>query len=99
MDLPNPNSPDYLTNIVPFLEQCIHIARGGVFVLCTSYKAVQTLYDQCVATLEGKYAFFKQGEMGRTQLLQAFHQHTTSRSLVLDSFGRVSVFPEMTSKW
>lgn len=86
VDLPNPNSPDYLTNIVPFLEQCIHIARGGVFVLCTSYKAVQTLYDQCVASLEGKYAFFKQGEMGRTQLLHAFINTPRAVLFGADSF-------------
>ena len=86
VDLPNPNSKDYWTNIVPFLEQCIHISKGGVFVLCTSYRAVQTLYDQCSALLGERYAFFKQGEMGRTQLLQAFIKTPRSILFGADSF-------------
>ncbi len=85
-DLPSPNSKEYLTNIIPFLEQCIHISKGGVFVLCTSYKAVQTLYDHCTTTMGGRYAFFKQGEMGRTQLLQAFINTPKSVLFGADSF-------------
>jgi ATP-dependent DNA helicase DinG len=85
-DLPDPNNPNYLAHIGPYIEQCIHISKGGVFVLCTSYRAVQTLYNHCQAILGQRYNLFKQGEMGRTQLLQAFVQTPRSVLFGADSF-------------
>ncbi len=85
-DLPDPNTPDFLTLIAPFIIQCIHISKGGVFVLCTSYKAVKTLHSLCQSSLGDRYSLFKQGEMGRTQLLQAFVKTPNSVLFGADSF-------------
>lgn len=85
-DLPNPNTDDYLKKIAPVVVQCIHIAGGGIFVLCTSYKAVDQLYELCRAHLSARYALFKQGEMGRNQLLANFIQTPNSVLFGADSF-------------
>ena len=61
--------------IVPFIVESILLAKGGVFVLCTSYKMLQTLYQHCHFRLGNEYALFRQGQMGRDQLLERLSKH------------------------
>ena len=96
IDLPNPNSPDYLTNIVPFLEHAYTLLEG-----VSSYSAPVTRLFKHYTTnvsldLKENMPFLSKGKWD-AQLLQAF-VNTRAVLLAQIHFGRALVFLETTSK-
>ena len=85
-DLPAPNAKNFTEAIVPFIVESIQHSKGGVFVLCTSYKMLQALYQHCHFRLGNEYALFRQGQMGRSQLLERFIKTPNSVLFGADSF-------------
>lgn len=67
--LPDPNDPEYPDAVADALIPVIEASRGGVFVLCTSYRAM----DRIATRLrELSYPLFVQGEDGKAALLDRF---------------------------
>lgn len=71
---PMPNEERWRTELPRRVWNCLQLTKGGVFVLVTSFKLLQELYDALypLATKEG-YPVYAQGISG-------------SRSMILDSF-------------
>jgi ATP-dependent DNA helicase DinG len=85
-DLPNPNDSSFIDKIVPFVVESIRISNGGVFVLCTSYSMLRKLHQRCNQILGEDFSLFKQGQMGRVQLLSTFIKTPRSVLFGADSF-------------
>ena len=67
--LPDPNDPDYPDRVAETLIPVIEASGGGVFVLCTSYRAM----DRIAARLRGlSYPLFVQGEDAKAALVERF---------------------------
>jgi len=68
--LPEPNDPSYSEAVASAALPVIAASGGGVFVLCTSYKALRIIAARLRAEL--KLEVFMQGEISRSALLEAF---------------------------
>lgn len=87
IDLPDPASPHFIKAAAESIFEAIERARGGTFVLFTSYQMLL----QCKNLLEdplqkNHYALFCQGAQGRSLLLD--HFRSTERAVLFgtDSF-------------
>lgn len=67
--LPDPNDPEYPDAVADALIPVVEASRGGVFVLCTSYRAMDRIATR-LRRLE--YPLFVQGEDGKAALLARF---------------------------
>ncbi|AXQ29072.1 ATP-dependent DNA helicase [Solimonas sp. K1W22B-7] len=70
--LPEPNHPEYPEAVVTAALPVIDASRGGVFVLCTSHRALKRIAAGLRARLQ--LPIFVQGEDSRSALLDAFTQ-------------------------
>ena len=68
--LPEPSDPAYADAVTDAALPVIEASGGGVFVLCTSYKALRRIAERLRPQL--KCRLFVQGEDNRAALLQAF---------------------------
>jgi ATP-dependent DNA helicase DinG len=68
--LPDPNDPAYPSRIAETALPIIEASRGGVFVLCTSHRALREIADRLRERVQ--YPLLVQGERGRGELLDAF---------------------------
>ncbi|HSW14867.1 MAG TPA: ATP-dependent DNA helicase [Solimonas sp.] len=68
--LPEPNAPDYPEAVVATALPIIDASRGGVFVLCTSHRALKRIAAGLRARLQ--LPIFVQGEDSRSALLDGF---------------------------
>ncbi|GMR05799.1 MAG: ATP-dependent DNA helicase [Gammaproteobacteria bacterium] len=68
--LPEPGDSDHTTSVVELAEKLIKISRGRVFMLFTSYRAL----NEAASKLEGRldYPLLVQGEAPRHELLERF---------------------------
>jgi ATP-dependent DNA helicase DinG len=68
--LPEPNSPQYSAAVADAVLPVIDAAQGGVFVLCTSHRALRAVAER----LRGRmpYRLLVQGDDSRSALLDAF---------------------------
>lgn len=78
----NPNSSEYLKYVIDFLNKYLQNQNEGTFVLCTSYKQVQTLSNG--VKIKG-FKVLVQGQMSRTKMIEEFKN---SKSILFgtDSF-------------
>jgi len=67
--LPAPSDPEYPDSVADALIPVIAASRGGVFVLCTSYRAMDRIAMRLRAL---EYPLFVQGEDGKAALLERF---------------------------
>ncbi|MDM4770077.1 ATP-dependent DNA helicase [Solimonas sp. SE-A11] len=70
--LPEPNHPEYPEAVVNAVLPVIDASRGGVFVLCTSHRALKRIAAGLRTRLQMQ--IFVQGEDSRSALLDAFTQ-------------------------
>ena len=68
-DLPDPNDPGHPDAVSDVLIPVIEASRGGVFVLCTSYRAMDRIATRLRAL---SYPLFVQGEDAKAALLDRF---------------------------
>lgn len=68
--LPEPNDPAYIDAVADAALPVIEASGGGVFVLCTSHKALRRISERLRSQIRQK--LFVQGEDNRAALLQAF---------------------------
>jgi ATP-dependent DNA helicase DinG len=71
--LPEPNDPRYSDAVADAALPVIEASGGGVFVLCTSHRALRVIAARLRAAL--KQQVFVQGEQSRSALLEAFSAH------------------------
>jgi len=85
---PPSNEEDYLDALGPAIMK--HLARneGGAFVLFTSYKALNRVYEQCAADFEMMgYTVLRQGgDQGVRAMLETFRSSQSAVILGADSF-------------
>jgi len=83
--LPAPsNEPDYVKKISSIIEELITASKGNAFVLFTSYKMLNFVYDDLVLT--SKYKLIRQGEMPNEELLKTFKKNDDTVLFGVHSF-------------
>jgi ATP-dependent DNA helicase DinG len=83
-DLPDPKSQNFHSDVVPFIEEILLKTDGRAFVLFTSYRGMNEVYNQLADRL--KYTVLKQGDLPKQQLLEQFKQDTNSVLFATASF-------------
>lgn len=78
----NPNSEEYLKYVNKFLNDYIQKKGEGTFILCTSYKQVETLSNGLKLK---NFKILVQGQMSRSKMIEEF-KNTKSVLLGTDSF-------------
>ena len=83
-DLPEPGEPRHTAKVVELAEQLIKISGGRVFLLFTSFRAL----NEASSLLQGRldYPLLVQGEAPRHELLQQFRQAGNAVLLGTGSF-------------
>ena len=85
-DLPTPDHARWAPLAARATTAALHIARGGVFVLCTSFAMVDQLHHHAQQALGDRMLLLKQGEMGRSRLLARFRDAGDAVLFGTDSF-------------
>lgn len=86
-DAPEPNREGYQEYVSDFIRRSVEISEGGALILFTSYRMLQTTYDEvCDFLQERGVSVLKQGSEDRSRLLQRFHADVSSVLLATDSF-------------
>lgn len=85
-DLPVPQARGWEQRVVELLVPAIQAAGGGVFVLCTSYGLLDRLHSAVAQALGNQLLLLRQGEMGRSTLLQRFRDSGNAVLFGTDSF-------------
>jgi ATP-dependent DNA helicase DinG len=68
--LPDPNDPDYPARVTECILPLIEASAGGVFVLCTSHRALRDIAQRLRGDIS--YPLLVQGEAARSELLARF---------------------------
>jgi ATP-dependent DNA helicase DinG len=74
--LPYPQAPDYHTALADTIEQILIHTQGRAFVLFTSYRDLNKVYDLISCRL--KYTLLKQGDLPKPALIEAFRRDVHS---------------------
>ncbi len=83
--LPSPSpEPEYAQGVADEIERVVRLSEGRAFLLFTSRKMMNTVYDRLQSVLP--YPLFKQGEMPSGKLIQAFKDSGNGCLLGLQSF-------------
>ncbi|GAC1634523.1 MAG: ATP-dependent DNA helicase [Nevskia sp.] len=82
-DLPDPNDPAHPDRVADALIPVIEASRGGVFVLCTSYRAMDRIATRLRAL---RYPLFVQGEDAKAALLDRFSRAGNGVLVATSSF-------------
>lgn len=86
-DLPSPDAPSFLSEVADLLIDAINIAKGGVFLLFTSYQMLHEAHKLLAPSFAtGPIALLKQGEKSRTKLLEEFRESSHAVLFGTDSF-------------
>ena len=87
-NMPDPNSSDFVPAVIRKTRHYLKLTHGKAFVLFTSYKMMDEVYDAVAPDLEaiGIDAFKQGGELSRTDMLQAFREDTDSVLFGTSSF-------------
>lgn len=83
-NLPDPKNLDFHRDVAPFIEEILLKTDGRAFVLFTSYRGLNEVYDSLADRL--KWTALKQGDMPKQQLLDQFKQETNSILFATASF-------------
>ena len=86
--MPDPNSSEFVSAVTQKIRHYLKLTHGKAFVLFTSYKMMDEVYDTVAPHLEAiGLDTFKQGEeLSRTDMLQAFREDTDSVLFGTSSF-------------
>ena len=86
--MPDPQSSGFIPAVIDKIEYYLKLTHGKAFVLFTSYKMMDEVYDTLAPDLEdiGISTFKQGGELSRTDMLQAFREDTDSVLFGTSSF-------------
>lgn len=85
-DGPPPGHPDYEDYVARATAAALYVSGGGAFVLCTSYRMVGMLHARAREILGDEALLLRQGEMGRSRLLDRFRDAGNAILFGTDSF-------------
>lgn len=87
-DMPHPNSNAFVPATIQKIKHYLKLTHGKAFVLFTSYKMMDEVYDSVAPDLEemGIDAFKQGGDLSRTAMLQAFREDIDSVLFGTSSF-------------
>ena len=85
-DGPPPGHPDYEDYACRATAAALYVAGGGAFVLCTSYRMISVLHARAREILGEDALLLRQGEMGRSRLLERFRDAGNAILFGTDSF-------------
>jgi ATP-dependent DNA helicase DinG len=87
-NMPHPNSNGFVPAAIEKIKHYLNLTHGKAFVLFTSYKMMDEVYDAVAPDLEeiGIDTFKQGGELSRTAMLQAFREDTDSVLFGTSSF-------------
>jgi ATP-dependent DNA helicase DinG len=86
-DLPAPNDRQFEERVAPMIVNTLRITHGRAFVLFTSYRSLQKALALTQAQLEESgITCFRQGEMPRHKLLEAFRSTPRAALFATSSF-------------
>ena len=77
-DLPPPGQPDHDNAASNVITQALEHAGGGAFILCTSFRQIESLADRVERAMGSSVAILRQGQAGRFQLLERFREDPDS---------------------
>ncbi|MGB9825071.1 MAG: ATP-dependent DNA helicase, partial [Desulfofundulus sp.] len=83
-NLPDPKAADFYEKVAPIIEDILLKTDGRAFVLFTSYKGMNEVYNHLAGRL--KWTVLKQGDMPKQRLLEAFKQDVHSVLFATASF-------------
>ena len=86
--MPDPNSTEFIPAAVREIKHYLKLTHGKAFVLFTSYKMMDEVYEEVAPYLAeiGIDTFKQGGELSRTDMLQAFREDTNSVLFGTSSF-------------
>ena len=86
--IPDPKSDDFIPAVADKIKHYLELTHGKAFVLFTSYKMMDEIYETVAPDLEdiGISTFKQGGELSRTDMLQAFREDTDSVLFGTSSF-------------
>ena len=86
--IPDPKSNDFIPAVARKIKHYLELTHGKAFVLFTSYKMMDEIYETVAPDLEdiGISTFKQGGELSRTDMLQAFREDTDSVLFGTSSF-------------
>ncbi len=87
-DMPHPNSNEFVPAAIQKIRYYLELTHGKAFVLFTSYRMMDEVYDAIASDLEemGIDTFKQGGDLSRTAMLQAFREDTDSVLFGTSSF-------------
>ena len=87
-NMPHPNSHQFVPAAIERIRHYLKLTHGKAFVLFTSYKMMDEVYDAVAPDLEemGIETFKQGGELSRTAMLQEFREDTDSVLFGTSSF-------------
>ena len=86
--MPHPNSNEFVPAAIQKIRYYLELTHGKAFVLFTSYRMMDEVYDAIASDLEemGIDTFKQGGDLSRTAMLQAFREDTDSVLFGTSSF-------------
>ena len=86
--MPDPKSSEFIPAVIRKIQHYLKMTHGKAFVLFTSYKMMDEVYEVVAPDLEdiGISTFKQGGELSRTDMLQAFREDTDSVLFGTSSF-------------
>jgi len=87
-DMPEQNKPTYEQDMAEQVKKYVHVSHGGAFVLFTSIKSMNSVYQLTKDSFEAAgYKLFIQGkDLGRTQMIEQFKTSMHSVLFGVSSF-------------
>ncbi len=85
-DLPSPNDPEWFERVGAVVSDAVEATRGGAFVLCTSYDAVQRLAAITRERTGGSLPILEQPVSGPSGVLAQFRADRQAVLFATDSF-------------
>lgn len=87
VDLPDPSAAEYPPASHAVMRRAVELARGGTFLLFTSYAALEHAWRALAGALRAAgYLPLRQGELGRSVLLARFASDPRAVLFATDSF-------------
>lgn len=87
VDVPPPDTAGYEPALSDVIARTIEASGGGAFVLFTSYAALSRAHEALLGRLQSRgFPVLRQGEAGRTALLDRFRGDRASVLFATDSF-------------
>lgn len=82
--MPEPNDPAYADAVADAAQPIIEASGGGVFILCTSHRALRQIAERLSRRI--RLPMFVQGQDSRVALLRSFTEHGNAVLIGTSSF-------------